>query len=103
MKFGNLCKPAQLYGIISFISIALIFLQNVSLLGGNHYCVGTMECNLNVNNWIMFVFKVSYVLLNIIILDSLCKNNYGAISWAFVLAPYIMFFIVIALIMLASR
>jgi hypothetical protein len=102
MKFGNLCKPAQLYGVISFISIALIFLQNISMLGSNHYCVGTMECELQASNWIMFVFKIGYVLLNVIILDSLCKNNYSSISWAFVLAPYIMFFIVIALIMLAS-
>lgn len=103
MNFSNLCKPAQLYALISGVSIVLIFLQNLSYIGSNHYCVGTVECDLQISNILMFAFKVGYTLLTVIILDSLCKNNYASISWAFVLAPYIMFFISIGLIMLVSQ
>lgn len=102
MKFGTLCKPAQLYGVISAISIFMIFLQNVNDLGTHHYCLGSMECELQRPNWLMFVFKIGYVLMNIIILDSLCKNDFTSLSWLFVLAPYVSLFVILGLFMISS-
>lgn len=102
MDLKKYCKPAQIYAVISAISILMIFLQNVSDLGSNYYCVGTMECNLRMNNIVMFALKLAYVVINVIILDSLCKNGYERLSWAFVLSPFIGFFIMIGLVMINS-
>lgn len=90
------CTPAKLYMILSLISILGILVQN--LTDSRKYCVGTQTCNLSFPNLFIFLFKLAYVLIWTIILDSLCKNKYTTLAWAFVLLPILLMFVLIGIL-----
>lgn len=99
-NYNLLCSPAQLYVLISLISIVMIFLQNMN--ESRKYCVGLLSCDLTYNNLILFAFKLVYMVVWAVIFDSLCKNGYTNLAWALVLLPFLAMFILIALFMLAK-
>jgi len=99
-QYNILCTPAQLYVFISLIAIVTMLIQNMS--EPKKYCVGQYSCNLSFNNLFLFGAKLLYVLLWTIILDSLCKNGYTELSWAIVLLPFIMMFIVIGMFLFSQ-
>ena len=57
------------------------------------------SCNIS-NILIVFVFKILYLLIWTIILNSLCIAGYKKLSWFLVLIPFILFFIGIGLLMI---
>ena len=93
----ELCQPAFVYFIISFISLGLILLQN---LGNEHsYNVGTFSCRVP-NTAVVFVIKFIYIIFWTWVLNLICKDGYTNISWLLVLLPWILLFVIIGLIML---
>jgi len=93
---ANLCSPALLYLILSTIFFIVILLQNV----GNYdiYCVGDYFCR-SPNLYLLFIIKALYILIWTWILNLLCSSGLGWLSWIFVIAPFILFFILILLYM----
>ena len=90
----DLCDPAYYYLLISLSIVILIGLQNI----GNHnrYCVGIQMCPTS-NVYIIFIVKVLYILVFTWILNLLCKNELGFISWILILIPIILMLLFIAL------
>ena len=93
----ELCSPALVYFIISFISIALILFQNLG--NENSYNVGTFSCRVP-NTAIVFIIKFIYVIFWTWVLNLICKDGYTNISWLLVLLPWVLLFVNIGLIML---
>lgn len=96
-KFKSYCKPAQLYAILSLVSIVGILLQNKN---PNTYCCGAYSANIPFNNMFIFFTKLVYVGLWTYILHKLCKNGYSSLSWALVLLPFVSMFVFIGLLLL---
>jgi len=96
--FHRLCRPAQLYFVISLLSILTLFYQNYS--NPKKYCVGIFETKTDCNNRFYFVFKLIYVAIWLFILQKLCKKGYTTLSWILVLLPIIAMFILIGLILI---
>ena len=88
----KLCTPALVYMFISFIAIFIMFFQNFG--NRNIYCLGSYKCDANVS--MIFIIKILYVLFWTFILNILCGSGYTSFSWFLVLFPFILFFIILA-------
>jgi hypothetical protein len=96
-SFKELCQPAFVYFIISFISLALILFQNLG--NENSYHVGSFSCRVP-STAIVFIIKFIYIIFWTWVLNLICKDGYTNISWLLVLLPYVLLFVIIGLIML---
>lgn len=90
----KLCTPALVYFIISFIAIFIMLLQNFG--SRSVYCLGGFSCDVSSVS-IIFIIKILYVLFWTWILNLMCGAGYKNIAWFLVLFPFILFFILIAL------
>jgi hypothetical protein len=90
----DLCTPAALYFAMSFISLLIMMIQNYG--NTDTYCVGEYECNVS-STIFVFVLKSVYILFCTWILDLICKSGYTKMSWFLVLFPFVLLFILIAL------
>jgi hypothetical protein len=98
--FKNLCKPALIYLVLSVLSIILIGSQNMSN-GAGYYCVGNYECNTSMK-FTIFISKILYIVFWTFVLNCICKAGYKGVSWFLVLFPFILMFVLIALVLLNS-
>lgn len=98
--FTSLCTPAQVYLVISGMTVLALLFQNFEK--PSHYTVGRYSVKLDHHNMIFFVFKVFYVVIWTWLLNKLCTTGYKKISWFLVLLPYLFIFVIIALLLLAN-
>ena len=96
--FDGLCRPVQLYLIISILSIISLFYQNYN--DPQHYCIGIYKTKSFCNNKIYFLFKIIYIAIWLFILQKLCSKGYTIVSWLLVLLPIIGMFIIIGLLII---
>lgn len=75
----NLCPPAFIYLVFSIIEVI-------------------MDTSIGLYNTALIKFVISTMMT--FLLDSLCKNNLSIISWIFVIIPFIMKTIVVAILLL---
>lgn len=99
-NYNILCRPSQVYVLISAVAIIAMLIQNIA--EPHKYCVGKFSCRLTFNNLFVFAAKVLYVVFWAIVLDSLCKNGYKDLAWAIVLLPFILLGLMIALFMMSQ-
>jgi hypothetical protein len=92
----KLCTPAYVYLVISLIAILIIFLQNIGNM--NVYCLGTYDCSVY-STPIIFLIKVIYVLFWTWILNLMCRAGATNFAWFLVLFPFILMFVLIALML----
>jgi len=100
MKFiKKLCTPAYVYLVISVIAIVALMFQN----SGNVdvYCIGNYECPVP-NTALIFFVKFLYVAFWTFVLDSICKAGHKQFSWFLVLFPFILFFVLLGLMIVAQ-
>ena len=101
MKLVNdikkMCTPAIIYLLLSVFSLLVLVFSNL----GNRttLCVGEYECPVD-NVFVIFVVKALYIAFVTIVLDSLCKNGWGSLSWFLVFLPIILFFVILGLFMI---
>ncbi len=93
----DLCTPAFVYLMLSMIALVIIAFQNV--FKSNEYCIGDFSCGVS-SILLVFIFKVIYILFWTWILHLMCNAGYKSIAWFFVLFPFILFFVIIALFLL---
>ena len=86
---------------ISAIGILALLAQN-GAGRSNQYVVGSYRVQLQHNNAVLFVFKILYIVIWTWLLNKLCSAGYKDISWFLVLLPFILFFILVALLMLGN-
>lgn len=97
-SFNGLCSPAQLYLIISILSITSLFYQNYN--DPEHYCIGIYKTKSLCNNKFYFLFKFLYIVIWLFILQKLCSKGYTTVSWLLVLLPILGMFIIIGLLVI---
>lgn len=99
-KIGQLCSPALLYFSISIFVVVYTIFQN---LGNDRmYRVGGYSCMVP-STMLIFAVKIIYILFWTWILNLMCKDGYSNIAWFLVLLPFILMFILIALLMMNGR
>lgn len=100
IQLRELCTPAFLYFIISFVSILSILIQNM-IQGNRHtYCLGSYRCHVG-SSLVPFIGKVLYMLLVTLGLNELCRRGYSNLSWFVFLFPFIMMFVMLGAFMLS--
>jgi len=98
--YKSLCAPSKFYFILSCVSILALFLHN---LGEPHtYKVGVYHLPLRHHNFVFFIAKALYILAWTWALNKLCNSGYKGVSWFLVLLPFIGFFILIGILLLAG-
>jgi hypothetical protein len=93
----NLCTPAYVYLVISLIAIIVMAFQNIS--NTNMYCVGMYDCNVS-SVFMVFLLKIIYVIFWTWVLNIICRGGAPGLAWFFVLLPFILMFLFIALMFL---
>ena len=95
----DLCTPATIYFVISLIGLILLGIGNIE--NDERLCIGDYSCNVG-NNTIIFVLNAVYILFWTFVLDLMCKNGYGSISWFVLLLPFILAFMFLAMVMVKT-
>jgi len=93
----DLCTPAQVYFVLSIISLVAVLLQNLG--NTNSYHVGSFSCRVP-NTAFIFIIKLIYILFWTWILNLICKDGHVMISWFLVLFPLILLFVMMGLLMI---
>ena len=96
--FKKLCSPAFFYMLISVFALIVMMIQNMG--NTNKFCLGSYECDVP-NTFMIYALKLLYVLFWTWVLNLMCKGGYKNIAWFFVLLPFILFFVVLGLYILA--
>lgn len=95
----NLCTPASIYLVISLIAILVMGIQNIFVGSANVYCLGSYSCVVS-STLLVFIIKFIYVIFWTWILNLICRAGAPAISWLLVLFPFILFFVLLAYMMI---
>ena len=91
----HLCTPATIYFVISLIGLILLGVSNLG--NEDRLCIGNYNCQVQ-SNTVVFVLNAIYILFWTFILDLMCKNGYSSLSWFILLIPFIIYFIVLAML-----
>lgn len=94
--FFNLCPPAKFYFILSIFSYIIMLFQNMG--SEKLYCLGALGCSVE-NSIYIFVFKAVYIAFWTWLLNIICKGGGEPFSWILVIFPFVLFFIMVALMM----
>jgi hypothetical protein len=92
----NLCTPAYTYLVLSVILLLVMVYQNYGL--GNTYCLGSYSCDVT-STTMIFVIKILYVLFWTWVLNLICRAGAPNFAWFLVLFPFLLLFVLIALLM----
>jgi hypothetical protein len=95
----DLCTPSYVYLVISMIAVIIMAVQNYGNI--NTYCVGSLTCVVG-STALVFAIKILYILFWTWILNLICKAGVPQLAWFLVLLPFILFFILIALMFSAN-
>lgn len=94
------CTPSILYFIISFLALIIIGLNNLGQ--SDKLCLGLVECSVG-NNVMIFLLNGLYILFWTFVLDLMCKNGWGDLSWFIFLLPFILVFLFYSFIIFSYR
>lgn len=93
----ELCTPSKVYFVISVIALVVLLIQNMS--NDNVFAVGTYSCSVP-STLLIFVLKVIYILFWTWVLNLMCKDGHSEIAWFLLLVPFILVFIIAAMMMM---
>ncbi len=96
----NMCTPATLYFLISLIGLIILGLSNLD--NNDKLCVGEYNCYVG-NNTTVFIVNAIYILFWTFVLDLMCKGGYSSLSWFVFLLPFIILFVVFAVMMVKGN
>ncbi len=99
-KLSQLCTPAYIYFIISFLAIAFSAIQN---LGNNRkYSLGSFSCRVP-SCITVFIMKIVYILFWTWVLNLMCRDGHSEVAWFFVLLPFVLMFVIIGSAMMYQK
>jgi hypothetical protein len=94
----NLCTPAIVYLSLSIVILIIMIIQNLGNV--NTFCLGQYSCNVS-STALIFIIEIVYVLFWTWILNLICRAGAPSFAWFLVLFPFILFFALIALLMIS--
>lgn len=92
--FSKLCGPASFYFVISLLALFLVIYQN--LTNKHTLCVGNYSCHVP-NVTLIFIINIAYILFWTWVLYLICKAGWRSLSWALVLFPFVVIFLMVIL------
>ena len=95
----RMCTPATLYFVISLIFLIIMGVSNLNET--DRLCLGDYSCYVG-SNTMVFLLNAIYILFWTFILDLMCKNGYGSISWFILLLPFLLSLAILAVVMMNS-
>ena len=95
----KLCTPSTIYFVVSLLGLVILGVSNLG--NEDRLCVGSYHCNVQ-SNTVLFVLNAVYILFWTFILDLMCKNGYSSLSWFVLLLPFIIYFIILAMLLVKS-
>lgn len=95
----NLCTPSYVYLVISVIALIVMAFHNYGNI--NTYCLGSYTCEVSSTS-LIFVIKILYILFWTWVLNLICRAGAPTIAWFLLLLPFILFFILLALLVLSK-
>jgi len=99
-KLSQLCSPAWVYFVLSTILILIAVFQNLG--NTNYYRLGSMSCGVP-STFVVFAIKIVYILFWTWILNLICRDGHSGIAWLLVLFPFVLLFVILALVMASQR
>ena len=95
----NLCTPSKIYLFISLAILAIILIQNYIFNSNSSvFCLGSYSCTVS-SMVLVFIVKLLYILFWTWVLNLICRAGAPEIAWFLVLLPFILMFILLALMM----
>lgn len=95
----DMCTPATIYFVISLVFLIILGVNNLE--DADRLCLGDYSCYVG-NNTMVFLLNAIYILFWTFVLDLMCKSGYSTLSWAVLLLPFIITFLVLALVMIKA-
>jgi hypothetical protein len=99
-KLKKMCTPATIYFILSITTLIVMVISNIG--NTRTLCMGSYDCPVD-SLLLIYIIKLGYILFSTIVLDSLCKNGYGSISWFLVFFPLMAYFVSLGLFMIYKK
>jgi H+/Cl- antiporter ClcA len=94
-KLNQLCTPAFVYFVLSFVGIIVTIFQNMG--NTNKYCLGSLTCNVP-STVAIFIMKIIGILFWTWVLNLMCNDGHKNIAWFLVLLPFILMFLVVGMV-----
>lgn len=82
------------------IALFVMAFQNIGNV--NMYCLGSYSCSVT-NTTTIFILKFFYILFWTWILNLICRAGAPEIAWFLILIPFILMFILIAVLFLSTK
>jgi hypothetical protein len=97
--FSNLCTPAQIYLIISFILMILSYFglnaisQQFTLNQSNNSFLQSLNFTYQKDARTSYVIQAVFIVLWTWVLSYLCNKGFSNLSWFLVLLPWVLMFL----------
>ena len=97
--FNNLCTPAQIYLIISFILMILSYFglnaisQQFTLNQSNNSFLQSLNFTYQKDARTSYVIQAVFIVLWTWVLSYLCNKGFSNLSWFLVLLPWVLMFL----------
>ena len=97
--FNNLCTPAQLYLIISFILMILSYFglnaisQQFTLNQSNNSFLQSLNFTYQKDARTSYIIQAVFIVLWTWVLSYLCNKGFSNLSWFLVLLPWVLMFL----------
>ena len=97
--FDKICTPAQIYLIVSFISMVLSYFgmnaisQQITLNQANNSFLQSLNFTYQKDTRTSYVVQAVFIVLWTWVLSYLCKKGFSNLSWFLVLLPWVLMFL----------
>jgi hypothetical protein len=95
----KLCTPSKIYFFLAIILLFLSFVNDMQNKDKDKVCLGKLKCK---NKPLYYFMNILFIVFWTWILNVICKSGHEPISWLLVLLPYVLMFVLIALIFLPA-
>ena len=99
-RLKQLCTPAYVYFLASMLFMVISAIQNFG--NKSKYVLGMYACDVP-SCTAIFIAKFIYILFWTWILNLICKDGQPEIAWLLIFLPFILLFVVIAIMMILGR
>lgn len=93
----ELCTPAAVYFVLSMIGLVIVIFQNLGV--NDRFHVGDFSCQVP-NTFLVLLIQFVYIIFWTYVLNLICKDGNTTLSWLIVFLPFILLFILVALLMM---
>jgi len=97
-RLNELCTPAFLYFVFSIMGIIMVIIQNIG--NSRTYSLGFFTTHVT-STTMVFMVKILFILFWTWVLNLICKDGHSGIAWLLVLFPFILLFVIMALVMIS--